>query len=73
VLPDGSRLVFLCNMGGKTYDGFLQAAGAAAAELADPGDGSFRPAQTSRAGDALVVDIRLRAYDALFVLLSPTP
>ncbi|NLE54047.1 MAG: hypothetical protein GX617_03835 [Lentisphaerae bacterium] len=73
VLPDGSRLVFLCNMGGKTYDGFLQATGAAAAELADPGDGSFRPAQTSHAGDALVVDIRLRAYDALFVLLSPTP
>lgn len=47
ILEDGSLLVFLCNMGGKIYDGELRVKGGPVRQRFDPEDGSC-----ARPGDA---------------------
>ncbi|MDX9978432.1 MAG: hypothetical protein RBU25_00150 [Lentisphaeria bacterium] len=63
-------VVFLCNMGGKTYEGTILAENGRAATIARPGDGSLEPAAAACAAGLLSFDLKLRAYEAAFCLIE---
>ena len=70
ILEDGSRIVFLTNMGGKTYDGELAVVGGKSAEIADPLTGEILPQESAVADGVLKVNIRLKPYAAFAYIVS---
>ena len=70
VLEDGSRIVFLTNMGGKTYDGELCVNGGKSAQIADPLTGDITPLEATVDGDVLKMNIRLKPYAAFAYIVS---
>ena len=70
ILEDGSRIVFLTNMGGKTYDGELCVHGGKSAQIADPLTGDITPLETTADGDVLKMNIRLKPYAAFAYIVS---
>ena len=69
VLPDGSNILFMCNMGDRVYKGSLWHACAASAKRADPKTGGIIPLKASLAGGRLTVDVEMKPYEAFFYLL----
>ena len=63
-------VVFVCNMGGKTYEGTVSAENGRSATIARPADGSLQPADGSVASGMLSFDLALRAYEAAFCLIE---
>lgn len=63
-------VVFLCNMGGKAYEGTICAENGRSATIAHPADGSLGPANGSAAAGLLSFDLTLRAYEAAFCLIE---
>ncbi len=70
VLEDGSRIVFLCNMGGKIYRGALRVEGGSSVELADPFTGDILPVASQVENGAVVADITLRPYDGYCYIIK---
>ena len=75
----GALVVFLCNMGAKTYEGTVFAENGRSACIARPADGSLQPADGARqaAGsgrsETLAFDLALRPYEAAFCLIEVSP
>lgn len=63
VLEDGSRIVFVTNMGGKIFAGDLMVQGGHSAEVADPRKGTITAAESSEKDGVLTIRIKLRPYD----------
>ena len=70
ILEDGSRIVFLTNMGGKTYDGELCVSGGKSAQIADPLTGEITPLETTADGGVLKMNIRLKPYAAFAYIIK---
>lgn len=70
ILEDGGLLVFVCNMGGKIYDGELRVKGGLSASRFDPEDGSCTEIPVRQEKDRGVLDIRLRPYEGFVYLVE---
>ena len=70
VLDDGSRIVFVTNMGGKIYEGDLMVQGGHSAETADPLNGVISAAEAAEKDGVLSIRIKLRPYDAYCYLVK---
>jgi len=70
ILEDGSRIVFLTNMGGKTYDGELSVCGGRNAQIAEPLTGEISPLEATVDGDVLKMNIRLKPYAAFAYIIQ---
>ena len=72
----GALVVFLCNMGAKTYEGTVFAENGRSAVIARPADGSLQPADGKRGAagsgrsETLAFDLTLRPYEAAFCLIE---
>ena len=70
VLDDGSRIVFVTNMGGKIYEGTLSVQGGHSAETADPRTGVISKAETAENNGRLDIRIKLRPYDGFCYIVQ---
>ncbi|MCL2664702.1 MAG: hypothetical protein FWE82_03740 [Defluviitaleaceae bacterium] len=64
LLPDGSRIIFLCNMGVKVYEGSLRAAGSNMS-VANPFTGEIEPVAYETESGFVSGSIKLRPYDGM--------
>ncbi|MCL2814249.1 MAG: hypothetical protein FWD23_06590 [Oscillospiraceae bacterium] len=70
VLEDGSRIIFLCNMGGKNYRGYLRVAGGNSVKTANPLTGLIEPVHAKAENGMVAADINLRPYDGFCYIVE---
>jgi len=70
ILANGDRIVFLCNMGGKTYEGALRAEGGAAVSVADPFTGEITNVESYADNQAVYANVTLRPYDGFCYIIK---
>jgi hypothetical protein len=63
-------IVFVCNMGGKVYNGTLRAENGKSVRIASPDDGSVLTPDSETGAGALAFDLPLRPYEAKFCLIE---
>ena len=71
LLEDESRIVFLTNMGSRTYEGKLKVAEKGQALLASPATGEVTPTQGQMDAQFQILPVRLRPYEALAYIMMP--
>jgi hypothetical protein len=70
LLENGDRIVFLCNMGAKTYEGELRVEGGTSMRIADPHTGGITDIDSRRDNGAVTAGIKIRPYDAYCYIVS---
>ena len=69
LLEDGSRIVFLTNMGSRTYQGKLRVIEKGQALLASPATGETLPVEGHMDAQSQILPVRLKPYEALAFLI----
>ncbi|MHB1484219.1 MAG: glycosyl hydrolase family 2 protein [Saccharofermentanales bacterium] len=70
ILEDGSRIVFLTNMGGRIYSGSIKIAGGQSISIADPFTGMIEPVKFAIIEEFLIADIKLRPYEGFCYIIG---
>ena len=69
-LDNGDMMVFLCNMGAKTYKGSLCVQGGYAVKIANPNSGDITDIQSQCENGVVTVNISLRPYDGFCYIIE---
>jgi hypothetical protein len=70
LLEDGTKLVFLCNMGGDVYHGSLRVAGGTSVKKINPVTTEITDEAGVCKDDAVIVNIELKAYEAFIWIVK---
>ena len=69
-LDNGDMIVFLCNMGSKTYEGCLSVQGGCAVKIANPYSGDITGIESQCKNGVVLTKIRLHPYDGFCYIIE---